>query len=159
MRIALGADHAGVALKASIRRAFDEAAQAGSSGPVHTYVDFGAHSEEPADYPEFARPVAEGVASGAFNRGVLVCGTGVGMSIAANKVPGVRAALVHDCDGARLCREHNDANIVTLAGRSLAPEAALAIVTTFLDTPFAGGRHERRIGKISEMERRLEEVT
>lgn len=159
MRIALGADHAGVALKASIRRALDEAAQAGSSGPVHTYVDFGAHSEKPADYPEFARPVAEGVASGAFNRGVLVCGTGVGMSIAANKVPGVRAALVHDCDGARLCREHNDANIVTLAGRSLAPEAALAIVTTFLDTPFAGGRHERRIGKISEMERRLEEVT
>ena len=159
MRIALGADHAGVALKASIRRALDEAARAGSSEPAHTYVDFGTHSDEPADYPDFARPVAEGVASGAFNRGVLVCGSGVGMSIVANKVPGVRAALVHDCDGARLCREHNDANIVTLAGRSLAPEVALAIVDTFLDTPFAGGRHERRIGKITDMERCLEGVT
>lgn len=159
MRIALGADHAGVALKASIRRAFDEAARASPARPANTYVDFGTHSEEPADYPDFARPVAEGVASGAFDRGVLVCGTGVGMSIAANKVPGVRAALVHDCDGARLCREHNDANIVTLAGRSLAPEVALAIVDTFLDTPFAAGRHERRIGKITDMERCLEGVT
>ena len=159
MRIALGADHAGVALKAAIRRALDEAAREGSSGPVHTYVDFGAHSEESADYPDFARPVAEGVASGAFDRGVLVCSNGIGMSIAANKVPGVRAALVHDCDGARLCREHNDANILTLAGRSLAPEVALAIIGTFLDTPFAGGRHERRIGKITEMERCLEGAT
>ena len=159
MRIALGADHHGVALKASIRRAFDEAARDGSSASAHSYVDFGAHSDESADYPDFARPVAEGVASGAFNRGVLVCGTGVGMSIAANKVPGVRAALVHDPDGARLCREHNDANIVTLAGRSLTPETALAILDTFLDTSFAGGRHGRRVGKIAEMERCLERTT
>ena len=159
MRIALGADHAGVALKASIRRALDEAARNGNASPAHTYVDFGAHAEDAADYPDFARPVAEGVASGAFHRGVLVCGTGVGMSIAANKVPGVRAALVHDCDGARLCREHNDANIVTLAGRSLAPDVAVAIVDAFLDTAFGGGRHERRIGKITEMERCLEGAT
>ena len=159
MRIALGADHRGVALKASIRRALDEAVGNGPSVPHHTYVDFGAHSEEAVDYPDFAQPVAEGVAAGAFDRGVLICGSGVGMSIAANKVPGVRAALVHDPDGARLCREHNDANVVTLAGRSLTPEAALAILGTFLDTPFAGGRHERRIGKIAEMERCLEGTT
>ncbi len=156
MRIALGADHRGVALKASIRRALDEKARNGSSAPAHTYVDFGVHSEESTDYPDFARPVAEGVASGAFDRGVLVCGTGIGMSIAANKVPGVRAALVHGPADARLCREHNDANVVTLPGRSLDPDAALAIIDTFLDTPFAGGRHARRIGKIAEMERCLE---
>ncbi len=159
MRIALGADHAGVALKASIRRALDEAAREGSSGPVHTYVDFGTHSEESADYPDFARPVAEGVASGAFDRGVLVCATGIGMSIAANKVPGVRAALVHDPTDARLCREHNDANVVTLAGRALRPEVAMTIIEAFLDTPFGGGRHERRVGKIAEMERCLEGTT
>ena len=159
MRIALGADHAGVALKGFIRRAFDEAARASSCGSVNTYVDFGTHSEEPADYPDFARPVAEGVASGAFDRGVLVCGTGVGMSIAANKVPGVRAALVHDPVHAGLCREHNDANVVTLAGRSLAPETAVAIVEKFLDTPFGGGRHGPRVRKITEMERCLEGVT
>ena len=156
MRIALGADHRGVALKASIRRALDEAARGSKSAPVHTYVDFGAHSEEASDYPDFAQPVAEGVASGAFDRGVLVCGSGVGMSIAANKVPGVRAALVHDCEAARLCREHNDANVVTLAGRSLAPDAAVAIVETFLATPAAGGRHERRRARIAALERCLE---
>ncbi len=152
MRIALGADHHGVALKASVRRAFDAAARTGSSAPAHTYVDFGAHSEAAVDYPDFAQPVAEGVASGAFDRGVLICGSGVGMSIAANKVPGVRAALVHDPDGARLCREHNDANVVTLAGRSLAPDTVLAIVDAFLGTPAAGGRHERRRAKIAGME-------
>ena len=156
MRIALGADHHGVVLKASIRRAFDAAAGDGSSAPPHTYVDFGAHSEEAADYPDFALPVAEGVASGAFDRGVLICGSGVGMSIAANKVRGVRAALVHDADGARLCREHNDANVVTLSGRSLAPDTVVAIVETFLETPAAGGRHERRRAKITGMERSLE---
>ena len=156
MRIALGADHHGVALKASVRRALDEAVGHGSSAPSHTYVDFGAHSEEAVDYPDFAQPVAEGVASGAFDRGVLICGSGVGMSIAANKVPGVRAALVHDPDGARLCREHNDANVVTLAGRSLDPQVALTIIGTFLDTPFAGGRHAPRIAKITDMERSLE---
>ena len=159
MRIALGADHAGVALKAFIRRALDEAGGDGSSASAHTYVDFGTHSEASVDYPDFARPVAEGVSSGAFDRGVLVCGTGVGMSIAANKVPGVRAALVHDREGARLCREHNDANVLTLAGRSLPRELAMTIVEAFLDTSFGGGRHERRIGKIAELERCPEGTT
>lgn len=156
VKIALGADHHGVALKASIRRALDRGAGGGPGTPAHTYVDFGPHSEEAVDYPDFARPVAEGVASGAFDRGVLICGSGVGMSIAANKVPGVHAALVHDCDGARLCREHNGANVVTLAGRALTPELAVSIVETFLGTPAAGGRHERRRARIVEMEQRLE---
>ena len=157
MRIALGADHRGVAIKAHVRRALDGAASGGAA--AHTYVDFGAHTEDAVDYPDFARSVAEGVACGAFNRGVLVCGTGVGMSIAANKVPGVRAALVHDPDGARLCREHNDANVVTLAGLSLDPDVAVAIVDTFLDTPFAGGRHQRRVDKIAALEPCAEGVT
>lgn len=156
MRIALGADHHGVAAKASVRQALDEAMGGDASGALHTYVDFGAHSEEAVDYPDFAEPVAEGVASGAFDRGVLICGSGVGMCIAANKVPGVRAALVQDPDGARLCREHNDANVVALAGRSLAPDAVVSIVRAFLDTPAAGGRHERRRAKIAGIERRLE---
>lgn len=157
MRIALGADHAGVALKDRLKRVFDDGAARGDS--PHTYVDFGTHCETSVDYPDFAQPVAEGVASGAFDRGILVCGSGIGMSIAANKVPGVRAALVHDADGARLCREHNDANVVALAGRSLDPEQACEIVRTFLDTAFAGGRHRRRIDKITDLERQMEGQT
>lgn len=154
MRIALGADHHGVTLKARIREALESPGRHGHA--AHTCVDFGAHADGPADYPDFARPVAEGVASGAFDRGILICGSGIGMSIAANKVPGVRAALVHYPDDAQLCRQHNDANVVTLAGRALAPELALDIVNTFLHTPFAGGRHERRVTKIAELEQRAE---
>lgn len=154
MRIALGADHAGVTLKDQLKRAFDEAAA--GSDPPHTYVDFGTHSDTSVDYPDFAQPVAEGVASGAFDCGILVCGNGVGMSIVANKVHGVRAALVHDVDTARLCREHNDANVVTLAGRTLNLETASNIVRTFLDTSFAGGRHQRRIDRISAIEQQTE---
>jgi len=154
MRIALGADHAGVTLKDQLKHAFDEAA-AGSDLP-HTYVDFGTHSNTSVDYPDFAQQVAESIASGAFDRGILVCGNGIGMSIVANKVPGVRAALVHDLDTARLCREHNDANVVTLAGRTLSLETASNIVRTFLDTAFAGGRHQRRIDRISAIEQQIE---
>ena len=150
MRIALGADHAGVTLKEKIKRAFDKAA-AGNDTP-HTYVDFGTHSDASVDYPDFAQSVAEGVSSGAFDRGILVCGSGIGMSIAANKIWGVRAALVHDVNAARLCREHNDANIVTLAGRTLSPETASDIVQAFLDTSFAGGRHQRRVDRILTIE-------
>ena len=155
MRIALGADHHGVALKARIKHALEDR----GGGVAHTCVDFGAHAEGAVDYPDFARRVAEGVASGAFDRGILICSNGIGMSIAANKVPGVRAALVHYPDDARQCREHNDANVVTLAGRALAPELALTIIETFLHTLFAGGRHERRLAKITELERRAEGVT
>ena len=145
MRIALGADHAGVALKDRIKRAL------GDRGVG--YEDLGTDSDERVDYPDYARRVAEGVASGAFDRGILFCGSGIGMAIAANKISGVRAAPVSDVDTARLTREHNDANVLTLAGRTLAADTALAIVDAFLTTPFAGGRHQRRLDKIASMER------
>ena len=148
MRVAVGADHHGVELKRRIRLALAERG--------HDCTDLGVHSEEPADYPDVARRAAEGVAAGAFDRAVLVCGSGVGMSIAANKVSGARAALVHTAEGARLCREHNDANILALAGRTLAPDDTDAVVAAFLDTPFAGGRHRRRVDKITAMERQAE---
>ena len=146
MRVAVGADHRGVELKRRIRRAVVAAG--------HDCTDLGVHSEQPADYPDVAREAAEGVAEGAFDRAVLICASGVGMSIAANKVRGVRAALVHTAEGARLCREHNDANVLALAGRTLAPDDAGAVVASFLDTAFAGGRHRRRVDKIIAMERR-----
>ncbi len=145
MRIALGADHAGVALKDRIKRAL------GDRGVG--CEDLGTDSDERVDYPDYARRVAEGVASGAFDRGILFCGSGIGMAIAANKISGVRAAPVSDVDTARLSREHNDANVLTLAGRTLAADTALAIVDAFLTTSFAGGRHQRRLDKIASMER------
>ena len=146
MRVAVGADHRGVELKRRIRRAV---VAAGCD-----CTDLGVHSEQPADYPDVARQAAEGVAEGTFDRAVLICASGVGMSIAANKVRGVRAALVHTAEGARLCREHNDANILALAGRTLDPDDAAVVVAAFLDTAFAGGRHRRRVDKIIAMERR-----
>ncbi len=151
MRVALGSDHAGVALKNELKRAFDKAAL--GDNPLHTCIDVGTYSEESVDYPEFAQQVAEGVATNAFDRGILVCGSGIGMSIAANKVSGVRAALIHDVESARLCREHNDANIIALAGRTLDPDTALSIVNVFLETSFAGGRHQRRVERITDIER------
>ena len=157
MRIALGSDHAGVQLKNELKNAFDKSYLAGNV--KHTYVDFGTDSAASVDYPIFAQQVAEGVASGAFELGILVCGSGVGMSIAANKVTGVRAALVHDVESARLCREHNDANVLALAGRTLAYETADEILQTFLSTPFAGGRHQRRIDKITAIEEKRSETS
>ncbi len=153
MRVALGADHAGVALKQVVRRALD-LNDNGAEGTTPDVVDLGVHSTDPTDYPDVAQQVAAGVASGAYDRGVLICGSGVGMSIAANKVPGVRAALVHSVEGARLCRAHNDANVLALAGRSLADADARAIIEAFLETPFAGGRHRRRVEKIAAIESR-----
>ena len=135
-------------MKQRIRRAL------AASG--HDCTDVGVHSEEPADYPDVARQTAEGVAAGAFDRGILICGSGVGMSIAANKVRGVRAALVHTAEGTRLCREHNDANILALAGSTFSPDDVDTVLTAFLDTPFAGGRHRRRVDKIIAMERPTE---
>ena len=150
MRIALGSDHAGVGLKARVTEAL----------ATHhlDYHDFGPSTAEPVDYPDFAAQVAAGVAAGEFDRGILICGSGVGMAIAANKVRGIRAALVGDVDGARLSREHNDANVITLGARTLSPEQALAIVETFLATPFAGGRHQRRVDKITALEDARAEV-
>ena len=144
MRIALGSDHAGVELKALIIRELDDR--------EFDYHDFGPSTDSPVDYPDYAARVAESVSSGQFDRGILICGTGVGMAIAANKVPGIRAAQVTNSDGARLSREHNNANVLTLGARTTPVIEALKIVDAFLETPFRGGRHQRRIDKIMALE-------
>jgi ribose 5-phosphate isomerase B len=144
MRIALGADHAGVALKADIKRLLDERGIA--------YEDFGTDTTTSVDYPDFAKTVADQVSSGAFERGILFCGSGVGMAIAANKVHGIRAVAANDEDTARLSREHNNANVLALGERLTPFDAARRMVNLFLDTPFAGGRHQRRVDKISAMD-------
>jgi RpiB/LacA/LacB family sugar-phosphate isomerase len=144
MRIALGADHAGVALKDRLKRLLDERGI--------EYKDFGATSTDSVDYPDFASAVAHEVASGAFDRGILVCGTGIGMALAANKITGVRAAPVVDLESARLAREHNNANVLAIGARVTPPERALDLVRTFLRTEFEGGRHERRLQKVAALE-------
>jgi RpiB/LacA/LacB family sugar-phosphate isomerase len=144
MKIAIGADHAGFALKDQVRDALREAG--------HEVADLGTNSAESADYPDYAGAVAHGVVSGAAERGVLVCSTGVGMSIAANKVNGIRAALAISPDEVRLTRAHNDANIITIGARYTDLQAANEMVRIFLETPFDGGRHARRIGKIAQLE-------
>ena len=146
MRISVGSDHAGYELKEHVAEALRAAG--------HEVVDVGTDSEESTDYPLFAEPAARMVADGQAERGVLVCGSGVGVNIVANKVDGVRAVNAHDVGEASIARKHNDVNVLTLSGRRLAPETADAIVETFLDTAFEGGRHEQRVGLISEVERR-----
>ena len=144
--IALGADHAGFHLKEALKGWLID----------HGYqiVDYGTHSTEPVDYPDYAAQVAEAVADQKVDRGVLVCGTGIGMTIAANKVPGVRAALCSDLYTARMSREHNDANVLALGGRLMGSEMALDILRMWLETDFAGDRHRRRRDKIGDLERR-----
>jgi ribose 5-phosphate isomerase B len=144
MRVALGADHAGVALKEEVKRVLEE----WSVG----FEDFGAVSEESVDYPAFAAKVALAVAAGDFQRGVLLCGSGIGMAIAANKVRGIRAAPVVDLESTRLSRQHNDANVLAIGARLTPPSDALEMVKVFLDTPFEGGRHQRRIEQIAALE-------
>jgi ribose 5-phosphate isomerase B len=144
MRIALGADHAGVDLKAQVKHRLDQRGIA--------YTDFGTMSTESVDYPDIAERVARDVASGAFDRGILVCGSGIGMAIAANKIAGVRAAPVVDLQSARLSREHNDANVLALGARVTDPRVAVQLVDVFLDTPFSGGRHQRRIDKLTALD-------
>ena len=117
--------------------------------------DCGTHGKASVDYPDFGREVSFRVASGEADRGVLVCTSGIGMSIMANKFPGIRAALVQDLDAARSSREHNDANILVLSGAKTAQSLAQRILETWLATPFAGGRHQRRVDKISQVERDL----
>ena len=146
MVIALGADHAGWELKDALKAWLIE------SG--YQILDFGTHSPESVDYPDYALPVAESVAWGKAERGVLVCGTGIGMAMTANKVPGVRAALCSDPFTARMSREHNDANVLTLGGRLMDNELGLEILRMWLSTPFAGGRHEQRVEKITQIEGR-----
>jgi ribose 5-phosphate isomerase B len=144
MIVALGADHAGFALKDAVKQALEARGV--------TTRDFGTASAASVDYPDYAAQVAHAVTSGDADRGILVCGSGVGMAIAANKVAGIRAAAIGDPAAAALAREHNDLNVLTLAGRQLTPDAATAIVDAFLSTPFAGGRHQQRIAKIRGLE-------
>lgn len=149
--IAIGSDHGGVDLKDALI-----AVLRSSNTEVR---DFGTHGRASVDYPDFARQVALDVARGEASRGVLICTTGIGMSIIANRFPGVRAALVHDLESARTSREHNDANILVLAGAKTDPRSAQQILKVWLETPFAGGRHQRRLDKIAQVERDLRSVT
>jgi ribose 5-phosphate isomerase B len=137
MKIALGSDHAGVRYKQQIG---DYLKSLG-----HEVHDLGPFSEEPVDYPLFIRPVAERVADGEFERGIVLGGSGNGEAIVANRVPGIRCGLCWNVESAKLTREHNNANMISLGQRMVDEATALAIVKTFLDTPFEGGRHERRI--------------
>ncbi|MBI2939693.1 MAG: ribose 5-phosphate isomerase B [Chloroflexi bacterium] len=145
VRIAIGSDHAGLALKQELVRWLGEAG--------YECQDFGTHSTASCDYPDFARAVGEAVASGEFERGILVCGTGIGVSITANKVPGVRAAVCLDTFSARMSREHNDANVLCLGSRVVGVGLAQDLADIWLRTPFSGDeRHSRRIRKIAEVE-------
>jgi ribose 5-phosphate isomerase B len=145
MRIRIGSDHAGFELK--------ELVKAHLSAEGHDVIDVGPFSDESVDYPVYAAAVAAGVTAGDADFGVLVCGTGLGMGIAANKVRGVRAVQISDPEFARMARLHNDANVVTLAGRHTDLDTAERIVDTFVQTEYEGGRHDRRLGQIAAMER------
>lgn len=141
--IGIGSDHGGFELKEKIKKHLEERGL--------EYKDFGTHSTASCDYPVYGRAVAKAVAAGECDRGIIICGTGIGISITANKVKGVRAALCSDCFSAQATREHNDANILALGARVLGEGLALKIVDTFLDTPFSGDeRHIRRISMIEE---------
>lgn len=144
MRIVIASDHAGFELKEAVREHL--------VAEGHSVTDAGPHSTESVDYPLYAEKVARPVALGEADFGVLVCGTGLGMAIAANKVHGVRAVPVTDPEFARMARAHNDANVITLAGRHTDAATAARIVDTFLATPFEGGRHERRVEQMTRME-------
>jgi len=144
MRIAIGSDHRGFAFKEGLKELLGELG--------HEWVDFGCHGEEPVDYPDVAQPLAEAVARGEFDGGILICGSGIGMSIAANKVKGVRAALCHDTWAGRRAREHNDANVLCLGSWCVGRGVAEDIVRAFLAAKFEGGRHASRLDKIKAME-------
>ena len=145
MRIAVGSDHAGFGLKRKVAPMLEEAG--------HEVVDVGTDSDESADYPRYAAEAARMVAAGDADRAVLCCGSGVGVSIVANKVDGVRAVNAHDADEAEMSRRHNDANVLALAGRRMSEDEARPIVERFLSTEFEGGRHGRRVDQIGAVER------
>jgi ribose 5-phosphate isomerase B len=146
LKIAVGSDHRGYPLKDRITR------QLRAGG--HEVVDLGCDGTDSADYPDYAFAVAEKVAAGEADRGILVCGSGIGMSIAANKVKGIRAALCHSIDDARMTRKHNDSNVLSLSAKSMEDPRIEELVRVWLETPFEGGRHIRRIDKIIEYENR-----
>jgi ribose 5-phosphate isomerase B len=144
MKIAIGSDHGGYNLKQTVK---------GHLGELGIeYKDFGCEGCSSVDYPDFALPVAEAVSEGQFDMGIVICGTGLGVSITANKVPGIRAVVCTDTFSARMGREHNDANVLALGERVLGPGLALDIVDEFLKAEFQGGRHAIRVGKITAVE-------
>jgi ribose 5-phosphate isomerase B len=147
MRIAVGADHAGFALKERLKSAL--------AGLGHECVDLGTGDQTPTDYPPICAAVARAVVEGRADRGILLGGSGQGEQIAANKVPGIRAALCNDLFTARLSRQHNDANVLAMGARIVAPELACEILALWLATAFEGGRHQQRIDQIAALERAL----
>lgn len=146
MKIVLGSDHAGYALKAQIKPVIEELG--------HEVVDVGNHSADSADYADYGIPAAEMVAKGEADRGVIICGTGIGMSISANKVKGIRCALVQDLFTAEVTRKHNDTNVLAMGERVVGPGIAQEIVKVWLSTEFEGGRHQRRVDKMMNYENR-----
>ena len=144
MLVAIGSDHGGFNLKEEIKKMFVE--------QNIQFQDLGTHSAESIDYPEIAQKVGQAVVSKECTCGIIICGTGIGVSIAANKIKGIRAALCHDVFSAQMSREHNDANVLTMGERVIGPGVACMIVSTWLNTEFAGGRHGRRVDKISQLE-------
>lgn len=144
MKVAIGSDHGGFRLKEELKSLLTELKV--------EYHDFGTYTTESVDYPDISRQVAESVAQGEYERGIIVCGTGIGVSIAANKIKGIRAALCNDVFSAQMSREHNDANVLTLGERVIGPGLARMIVEVWLKTAFAGGRHACRVGKIMDLE-------
>ncbi|MCD6454786.1 MAG: ribose 5-phosphate isomerase B [Candidatus Aminicenantes bacterium] len=144
MKIAIGADHAGFELKEKVKKFLID------SG--HEVLDLGTNSTESVNYAEYAEKVARAVSEGKTERGILICGTGIGMSIAANKIKGIRAALVHSIYTAKMASRHNNANIITFGGRIESPEEARAFIMAWLETPYEGERHDKRLNKIKELE-------
>lgn len=144
--IAIGSDHAGYLLKADIIKFLENKGL--------KVKDFGTNCGDSVDYPDYAEAVAEAVSNKECDRGILICGTGIGISIAANKVPGIRAALCTNSYMAKMSRQHNDANILAIGERVIGPGLALEIIETFLETEFVGGRHATRVGKISNIEKK-----
>jgi len=143
--IALGSDHGGYELKEEIKKHLMEQGYA--------IKDFGVNSPDSEDYPDIARPVCISIVNGECEKGILVCGTGIGISIAANKVAGIRAALCGDCYSAKMAKEHNNANVLALGGRVVGTGLALEIVDTWLKAEFQGGRHQTRVNKIHDIEK------
>ncbi len=142
IKIAIGSDHAGYPLKEAIKARFGEGFE---------WIDLGADSTDSVDYPDFAASVAKALIDGKAERGVVICGSGIGISIAANRFPQIRAALCTDVTMARLSRQHNDANVLALGARLLGPEVAFEIVETFMKTAYEGGRHDQRVSKLSKL--------
>lgn len=145
MKIAIGSDHGGFSVK--------EIAKPHLEKLGYEVIDFGTNTPDSCHYPIYAEKVARAVASGEVDKGILICGTGIGMSIAANKIPGIRAAAVSDCFTAKATRQHNDSNILCLGERTIGPGLALMLMETFLSTEFEGGRHQTRVDMISALEK------